>query len=910
MTKVTKKAAVKTSLGSKVAKAAAKVPPHVIVIARAGTGKTTTLIEGMKVLRDIKPDIDPSPQQRAIWDELLKSKGAYSIAFAAFGKAIADDLQDRIKGIPGCEASTLHRMGSQIVRKAFPSAQLDADGKKMITLLEDYYGHDIQELRKLDPELIYNVIELTSKAKMSLVDSEQGLRELIEHFSLDIQDAKITEVITTTREMLKMSQDLEKYPIYNFDDMIWLPVVLGLPVFKFDVLMVDECFPAGTIIETSAGLIPIEKIVENEGDYQVLASQDGGQTLSYSKVTAAYKTLRKGPLIEVIHEKGSFKCTANHPVWVENQGWVPAGLLKEGTVVRNLQRAASIKESGSNLFKVMLGKEKQSREFYREGSDQTRENTTQTVRENLKKQTGMVGQGIPLRHMSISNQPGQPLLLSDLCKTSRQTVNLSREGTIEKIENLQKNENCENRDSKPDGQSRNQRKGLQKFETSRGPVQTESRGERSDNQASTITLEGTDEIKTRLALEPRTCCSTWKSQRWVSNKLQTGYRKPEDESRNRVGRIESSESFSQRKGPEERLETEVSRVVSVKILESGDSGESCRESSIDNQYVYTLSVEAGSYFADGILVKNCQDLNRCQQELSLRAGKRLILVGDPKQAIFGFAGADANSIPRMQEILEKQPNGCVSYPLNVTRRCGKKIVAEAQKIVPDFYPMPNSHDGVIRTLPWSSPQEDSYRKHVEDGDMVLCRVNGPLVSQCFKFIREGKKAQIIGRDIGQGLIYLIKRMMKLAALDYQQLIYHPKMTSPTSLSELSAALDQWYEVEVAKESRKKVPSEGKVQALGDKRDCIECFINSEARNAADVVIKINQIFTDRTKDGIRMSSIHRAKGLEAHRVFFLNNPKDCPCPHPAAKSAWEMQQEHHLLYVAITRAINELIYVS
>ncbi len=34
------------------------------------------------------------------------------------------------------------------------------------------------------------------------------------------------------------------------------------------------------------------------------------------------------------------------------------------------------------------------------------------------------------------------------------------------------------------------------------------------------------------------------------------------------------------------------------------------------------------------------------------------------------------------------------------------------------------------------------------------------------------------------------------------------------------------------------------------------------------------------------------------------------CPHPMAKGGWQMGQEWNLRYVGITRAIEELIFVS
>ena len=48
-----------------------------------------------------------------------------------------------------------------------------------------------------------------------------------------------------------------------------------------------------------------------------------------------------------------------------------------------------------------------------------------------------------------------------------------------------------------------------------------------------------------------------------------------------------------------------------------------------------------------VFIDECQDLNACQRSLMLKAvkpnGGRFIAVGDPAQAIYGFAGADSDS---------------------------------------------------------------------------------------------------------------------------------------------------------------------------------------------------------------------------------------------------------------------------
>jgi len=293
-----------------------------------------------------------------------------------------------------------------------------------------------------------------------------------------------------------------------------------------------------------------------------------------------------------------------------------------------------------------------------------------------------------------------------------------------------------------------------------------------------------------------------------------------------------------------------------------------------------------------LLVDEAQDLNRCQQALAKRAGQRLIFCGDPKQSIYGFAGADTESMPRLVEELSATARGCQTLPLTVTRRYGKAIVEEAQRFVPDFEAHETCPKGSIKKAAY--PEKDSdkgYASLVEDGDMVLCRVNAPLVSQCFTFIRAGRKASIQGRRIGQGLISTIKKM------------------KANNIDELIFKLDEWLATEEAKEQKRKFPNEGHIMNLQDRHMCIIYF--TEGQTTIDgTIASIEKMFTDDDAIiGIKLSSIHKAKGLESDRVFLLQ-PEGASIPHPMAKTDWAREQEYNLLYVAITRAKEELVYVS
>jgi DNA helicase II / ATP-dependent DNA helicase PcrA len=82
-----------------------------------------------------------------------------------------------------------------------------------------------------------------------------------------------------------------------------------------------------------------------------------------------------------------------------------------------------------------------------------------------------------------------------------------------------------------------------------------------------------------------------------------------------------------------------------------------------------------------IFIDEAQDTNCVQRALlheMLHAAPygRLIAVGDPSQAIYGFRGADADAIAAL-----KREFGMVTYPLSVSYRCSKAVVKEAQKYI-------------------------------------------------------------------------------------------------------------------------------------------------------------------------------------------------------------------------------------
>lgn len=288
---------------------------------------------------------------------------------------------------------------------------------------------------------------------------------------------------------------------------------------------------------------------------------------------------------------------------------------------------------------------------------------------------------------------------------------------------------------------------------------------------------------------------------------------------------------------------------------------------------------------DWVCVDETQDMNASQLKLVLscvrRGTGRVIAVGDRHQSIYGFRGADTEAIPRIIKEL-----GATVLPLSITYRCPASHVALAQALVPAIQARPDAPAGVVRN--------ELYDKAVTamaSGDMVLCRTNAPLVGLVFELIRNGRKACIRGRDIADGLASLVRKV-------------GGRNAAGMAAHEFAARLVEYRTRETAKLSAAK--RDAAIGVLEDKCETILAFLDG-AESVADVLARIGRVFDDQAGDGVVCSSVHRAKGLEADRVWIL---KPELMPHPSAKRDWEIQSELHVKYVALTRSKNELIFVE
>jgi len=98
---------------------------------------------------------------------------------------------------------------------------------------------------------------------------------------------------------------------------------------RFKYVIVDECFPAGTMIDGR----PIQDI--RPGDY-VNSYNHWTERIEVRKVVRTFARKRKNDLVKVTLVNGaSFVCTYNHPVHTREDAYVPAGFLTNETVLFN-----------------------------------------------------------------------------------------------------------------------------------------------------------------------------------------------------------------------------------------------------------------------------------------------------------------------------------------------------------------------------------------------------------------------------------------------------------------------------------------------------------------------------------------------------------------------------------------------
>ena len=288
---------------------------------------------------------------------------------------------------------------------------------------------------------------------------------------------------------------------------------------------------------------------------------------------------------------------------------------------------------------------------------------------------------------------------------------------------------------------------------------------------------------------------------------------------------------------------------------------------------------------DVVLLDEAQDFSNCQKAFAdkiTNKGGRQIIVGDPRQAIYGFTGSEVLGFNQY----EKKEN-TLKFPLSVCYRCAKSIIEKAREVYTEIEPFEGQIDGEV-----------IYGVDLFDnaniGDLVICRNTKPLIVAYFGFLKVGKKAGIAGRDIEKGLLDLITPMKGFTVEELNLYLVDKLEDSKTSLEQRGV---------------KKPESHQSIISLMEKIEVVK-VIQDGIKTVNSLIEKTKSIFIEQEQE-IKLMSIHKSKGLEADNVFLIDRfegEKLLPSKH--AKDEESLIQEKNLEFVAYTRAKNKLFIIN
>jgi len=352
----------------------------------------------------------------------------------------------------------------------------------------------------------------------------------------------------------------------------------------------------------------------------------------------------------------------------------------------------------------------------------------------------------------------------------------------------------------------------------------------------------------------------------------------------------------------------------------------------------------GALGYDVVLMDEVQDFNQCQLVMAQKlkeAGARVIGVGDPNQAIYGWRGADAEAFEKLQEIVTEDRSPAMELPINfrslpaiidfVNQNTHVKNLEAAPQEFWDAKGIdPNSGqvnidvdtDAFIRQLPQEYTQNN---RQLAQETAIISRTNAPLVEHALGMLRNDIDFQILGRNLSRELIDHINKVTW----------YKPtRKTLPELDRDLANHLD-----ELQDEWGDKVSKQEELKSIEQTTEALQgvlnhvidpAFIQRERRQiktANDFIGYIEEKLSGQDPDNaadyaklkakkqrnprgfVTLTTAHKSKGMEWERVFILE-PGSFDPSREQIKTEAEAQQERNLWYVGLTRARSNLIIGS
>jgi DNA helicase-2/ATP-dependent DNA helicase PcrA len=278
---------------------------------------------------------------------------------------------------------------------------------------------------------------------------------------------------------------------------------------------------------------------------------------------------------------------------------------------------------------------------------------------------------------------------------------------------------------------------------------------------------------------------------------------------------------------------------------------------------------------DIAIIDECQDISAARRLLCSKIAKHKIWIGDRYQAINAFAGADSKSVEKIQAMVD------IVLPLKTSFRNPPNVIRRLNKLKP-----------LANLKGLDKPEGLEERIELEDMPglvqqlgpkqcMGVCRTNAPLIRVAYRLMESGVACRILGDRVVDQLAKIIKGR------------------KATSLSDFESKLNQ-YESGIVRNLDEYI-----AELFKDKINCIRLVL-PYASSVEDIVPQLRKLFKPaESQEHIVLSTIHKAKGLEAHNIFILFPPVESP----HAKRQEQIEQESNLRYVAESRMSGNTYWV-
>ena len=192
---------------------------NALIKARAGSGKTSTMITAMKLVPQTKRCL-----------------------FLAFNKSIQEEISKKLEGFQNCTVKTVHSLGFSMLSRHFKLSygqNVKVDEYKYVKRLRDVVmDYKIDGITDADKKGWFSdtVLDLLNFSRLDLAQSEKEIASCAKRHGIEVR----SEECSVVKDLMKWG--VENHDVLDYTDMVWMPCELGIQPYglSFDWVFNDE----------------------------------------------------------------------------------------------------------------------------------------------------------------------------------------------------------------------------------------------------------------------------------------------------------------------------------------------------------------------------------------------------------------------------------------------------------------------------------------------------------------------------------------------------------------------------------------------------------------------------------------------------------------------------------------------